>query len=447
MAVTSVVKLSELEGAERIDAEYYQPEYFYLLNKMRASGAIPVKKIALPAKRKFKPKEDEYFNYIEIAEVDLSIGEYNTSKIIGKEAPDRAQWVVLKNDILVSTVRPIRNAVVLVRDEQENLVASSGFCVLQPIRVMPEYLFLYFKLNFIRYLLDRYTTATEYPAITWNDVLNIPIYLGDRVFQKKVSKIVSDSFELLKESKFLYSQAEALLLSELGLQNYKAKDDLFYEVRLSEAIASHRIDGEYFNPGYEEIIERIKKDKIELKPLNKFIVSMIKGIEIGSERYQEDGIPFIRVSNLSKYGLIDKDNKYISEEDYHSLKDRFEPQKGEILLTKDATPGIAYFLKEPIKGIISSGILRLKIKGINPEYLCLCINSIAGKMQIERDGGGSIITHWKPEQVKKILIPILPLETQQKIAELVKKSHESRRKAKELLEEAKRKVEEAIERG
>jgi restriction endonuclease S subunit len=68
-------------------------------------------------------------------------------------------------------------------------------------------------------------------------------------------------------------------------------------------------------------------------------------------------------------------------------------------------------------------------------------------MQIERDGGGSVIIHWKPEQVKKLKIPILPPKTQQKIASLVQQSHEARKKAKELLEKAKRAVEIAVEEG
>ncbi|PIW35130.1 MAG: hypothetical protein COW25_00975 [Candidatus Nealsonbacteria bacterium CG15_BIG_FIL_POST_REV_8_21_14_020_37_12] len=97
-------------------------------------------------------------------------------------------------------------------------------------------------------------------------------------------------------------------------------------------------------------------------------------------------------------------------------------------------------------GIIAGGILRLKVKNdINSEYLTLCINSIIGRMQAERDSGGSVIAHWKPEQIKNILIPILPKQTQQKIADLVQKSHEARKKAKELLEEAKQKVEELME--
>ena len=152
------------------------------------------------------------------------------------------------------------------------------------------------------------------------------------------------------------------------------------------------------------------------------------------------------MSSVSKHGLIDKDQKYLSDELYQELKKNFEPKVGEILLTKDASPGIAYVLNEPIQGIISSGIMRLRIKeDIEAEYVALCINSIIGQMQIERDSGGSIISHWKPDQIKELQLPILSKPSQQKISDLIRKSHESRKKAKELLEEAKRKVEEEIE--
>ncbi len=117
-------------------------------------------------------------------------------------------------------------------------------------------------------------------------------------------------------------------------------------------------------------------------------------------------------------------------------------------MTKDATPGIAYVLKEPVEGVIAGGILRVTINenDVNKEYLATCVNSIIGKMQIERDGGGSVITHWRPEQIKRLQVPILSKKTQRKIASLIQQSHEARKKAKELLEEAKGIVETAIEK-
>ena len=52
----------------------------------------------------------------------------------------------------------------------------------------------------------------------------------------------------------------------------------------------------------------------------------------------------------------------ISEELYSEIKEH-QPKQGEILLSKDATPGVAYHLREqPQRMIPSSGILRLKSK-------------------------------------------------------------------------------------
>lgn len=447
MAVINIIKLSELEGSRRIDADYYKPEHFAFIDRLKTIGAIPVKGIVLPAKRRFNPREDKFFDYIEIAEVDLSTGEFSTSRIIGKEAPDRAQWLVRKGDILVSTVRPIRNAVTIITEEKENLVCSSGFCVLQPKSISPLYLFIYFKVKPIAKLLDRYTTATEYPAVNWSDVLNIPIYLGDKAFRDRISKLVQNAFSLLRESKALYIEAENLLLKELDLKDFKFKYEISYTNNLSEAFQIHRVDAEYFQPAYEQLIRYIDKN-FELKPLRDFLINFQRGIEVGSESYCEEGKPFIRVSNLSINGFIEKDQQFISEELYQNLRGVYEPKVGDLLLTKDATPGIAYVVKKPMEGIIASGILNLKIDGkkIEKEYLAFCINSIIGKLQIERDGGGSVITHWRPDQIKKLMIPVLPPKTQQKLALLVQQSHETREKAKELLDEAKRKVEEAIEK-
>jgi len=449
VAVFSVIKLSELEGAKRIDAEYYKPEYLKLLNHLRKAGCVPAKNVAFPVRRKFKPNVREHFDYIEISEVDLSTGEFNTSKIIGEKAPDRAQWIVAKEDMLVSMVRPIRNAVVLIREDKENLVCSSGFAVIHPYKVQANYLFLYFKTSFVLKLLDRCTTATEYPAINWNDVLNTPIYVGSEEFQVKVSFLINEYFALLEESHTFYSQAENLLLEELGFKDFKPKYEKTYTANLSDALSAHRIDAEYFQPAYEEVIEKLKGKNIELKSLKKFILRIQKGIEPGGEKYQNVGKPFIRVSNLSIYGFISRDQKYLSEEIYQDLKENYDPKQGDVLLTKDATPGIAYVVKEEVEGIISSGIIKLQVsdREINKEYLALWINSFIGKMQAERDCVGSIILHWKPEQIKQIKIPLLPFSTQQKIASLIQKSHETRKKAKELLDVAKKAVEIAIEKS
>ena len=170
-----------------------------------------------------------------------------------------------------------------------------------------------------------------------------------------------------------------------------------------------------------------------------------KCVEVGSKEYVERGIPFVRVSNLSPFEITQE--KYISEELYAEITEH-QPKQGEILFSKDATPGIAYYLREtPEKMIPSSGILRLKSKAdkIGNEYLTLVLNSILTQEQVNRDVGGSVILHWRPDQVAGTVIPILSQDKQAEIEQKVTESFNLRNRAKELLECAKRAVEIAVE--
>jgi type I restriction enzyme, S subunit len=290
---------------------------------------------------------------------------------------------------------------------------------------------------------EREIVSSVQPNIFLWQIKNFRVPIVSKDKEKEIEKIYKDRLNTLELSKLLYAQAEDLLLNELGLKDLKIANDLSYTVNLSDIKSTHRADADYFQPKYKRILSQIKSFNVQLLG---DLVSMKKGVEPGSDAYQDEGKLFIRVSSITKHGIIDKNQKYLSNELYQTLRRSYEPKEGDILLTKDATPGIAYVLKEPIEGIIAGGIIQLKLKEeIEAEYLALCINSVICQMQIERDAGGSVIVHWKPEQIKNLRIPILPRITQQKIADLIRQSHEARKKAKELLEQAKKEVEKLIE--
>ena len=63
----------------------------------------------------------------------------------------------------------------------------------------------------------------------------------------------------LENSKLFYSQAENLLLEELGLKDFKNEESLFSIINLSEIKVVKRMDAEYFQPKYAIIEEKIKK--------------------------------------------------------------------------------------------------------------------------------------------------------------------------------------------
>jgi restriction endonuclease S subunit len=453
MAVFNIIKLSELEGAKRLDAEYYKQEYLKVKQKLLQTEFVYfrdlVKEIIHPKeiKREYEEKKQDYL-FLLAQNVRPLMLDLSEKKFISEEiAKLMPKNLLEKGDILFIRTGAVGDSTVYT-GEPPKVIASAHILIAKPnFRVSPYYLAVFFNTSFGKNLIIRGTYGALQPEIAPNYIKNLPVPIFSRDLIIKIEKLFLKSQDLLQESQNLYSQAESLLLEKLGFKDFKPKYEKTYITKLSDAFSAHRIDAEYFQPAYEEVIEKLRENNIELQPLRKFILSIQKGIEPGSENYRDEGKPFIRVSNLSKYGFTDRDQKYINEELYQQLRETYEPKQGDFLLTKDATPGIAYVVKEQIEGIISSGILRLQINDseINKEYLALCINSIVGKMQVERDCGGSVILHWKPEQVKKLKIPIIPLSTQQKIASLAQQSYEARRKAKELLEIAKRAVEIAIE--
>lgn len=106
---------------------------------------------------------------------------------------------------------------------------------------------------------------------------------------------------------------------------------------------------------------------------------------------------------------------------------------------------VALVGKEQQGYLASTGFFQLRSKDILPEVLLVIAKSIFMQSQLEQRCTGTILTAVPKESINNILVPILPEKTQQKIAGLVRESHVARKKAKELLEEAKRKVEELIE--
>lgn len=253
-----------------------------------------------------------------------------------------------------------------------------------------------------------------------------------------------EKIELRKKSEATYRQAETLLISELGLAERKPKHRLAFVKSYSDTQRAERIDAEYFQPKYEEIVNAIKSYSGGWDTLEN-LVTIKKCVEVGSKEYLDEGIPFVRVSNLSPFEITEE--KYISEALYADIK-KHQPEQGEILFSKDATPGIAHYLREQHKKMIpAGGILRLKRKDdrVDNEYLTLVLNSLLTKEQVNRDVGGSVILHWRPDQVQRTVIPILPKEKQARIQQKVTESFDLREQSKHLLECAKRAVEMAIE--
>lgn len=441
----------------RYEPEFFLPKYIEQENILLNRNTIPLADCAVFSNgRAFNSNNFSFEGDIYISKIGdvTQKRDYKSWEKVPKKHFEELNAKYLKhNDILMTLTGdpPDVGKVQLVFNPPKETLSWNQRVALLRLKkqdsiTSPEFLFVALSSKYCREHIERWAKGIRQRNVGNPAVLDMAIPVFSKI-QNPLAEIVKKSFNFLEQSKNLYSQAEEFLLSELGLLNWRPKHELAFVKNFSKAKQVDRFDAEYFQPKYKEIIETIKKYRGGYDILGN-LVRIKKCVEPGSEAYQENGIPFVRVSNLSKFGIFDNNQQFISEKLYSELKDH-QPKKIEILLSKDATPGIAFYLsEEPQKIIVSSGILRLKIDNqqILPEYLTLVLNSVIVQKQIERDTGGSIINHWRPDQVKASIIPILNEDNQKEIKELVEKSFNDRYLSKSLLEIAKRGVEMAIEK-
>lgn len=465
----------------RLDAEYYQPKYDDILHHIQAYkyGSKNLAEICDIKEENFTPKDDTTYKYVELA----NIGKYGNiigcSQQKGEDLPSRARRIVSKNDVVISSLEGSLDSCALVEEDYDGALCSTGFYVLKSSVLNSETLLVLFKSPLVKELMRKGCSGTILTAIGRQELERIPIPLIRQEIQEGIAQHVQSSISLRKESQQLLEHAKltvegaipngggkiaseyyvlqeksamelhiaiCVLLHEVGIISNDAKVKVSNVVcsckKLSDSfLASGRLDAEYYQPKYDLLFE-----KLEGFPTAtiKEIATIQKSIEPGSDAYQEEGIPFIRVANLSKFGLSNSDVKL----DTTQFADTIRPQKDTILLSKDGSVGIAYKMEETQDVITSSAILHLQLTTPNvlPDYLTLVLNSIVVKLQAERDAGGSIIQHWKPSEIEHVIIPILPMNEQQMIANKIKQSFKMREDAQDLLLQAKCIIETAIEK-
>jgi restriction endonuclease S subunit len=191
------------------------------------------------------------------------------------------------------------------------------------------------------------------------------------------------------------------------------------------------------------------KRNVEIREL-KAIATTKRGSLIDPRFYNEtEGTPYIRGKDFSSGRLEKSDLVYINR-DFRS-KNETRVNSGDLVFALIGTVGTSALVVEEFdNSFISNNVGKISIKNkkeILPEYLAIVLNSIVGKLQFEKEASQTAQPKISDLQVRNFKIPILPKPTQQKIADLVQKSHEARKKAKQLLEEARRKVEKLIEKN
>ena len=149
--------------------------------------------------------------------------------------------------------------------------------------------------------------------LTLDRVKKVSIYKASRDFQNLIRKAALKYLDLILVSKSLYSQAEHLLLSELGLQDWQPTEETVAVKSFSESfLSSGRFDAEYYQPKLDQLIARLEEE-VELTPLGDLLTLNQKGRQPDYVEEDQDVsgcLPVINSKYVREGEVILLDNRY-----------------------------------------------------------------------------------------------------------------------------------------
>jgi len=122
-------------------------------------------------------------------------------------------------------------------------------------------------------------------------------------------------------------------------------------------------------------------------------------------KYFEEGFIFLSSKNVTS-GFIDWDNvKYIDGKQHLEMQKRVSPKKGDILLAKNGTTGVAAMVDRDVVFDIYVSLAWLRSKGdVLPEFLLVFVNSPVAKKQFNHRLKGIGVPNLHLEEIREVEI-------------------------------------------
>ncbi len=281
----------------------------------------------------------------------------------------------------------------------------------------------------------------EQVNLNCEEVGMVEVPLFSQNFQSKIEFLVKLAHSKLEKSKSIYTQAEELLLTKLGLQNRSPQNVPLITKRFSDYAKSGRLDAEYYQPKYDEIIGTISQypygyDKIG----NLYILRDKNFLPNDNARYK-----YIELSDIGVNGEI-SGCTYDYGSNLPSLARRIVHTRDIIISSIEGSLQSCAIITEEYDGALcSTGFYVLSPRTINSETSLVLFKFSAIQALLKRACTGTILTAINKDKFMTISLPVINKDIQNKIADIIQQSTILRVESKRLLNLAKTAVETAIE--
>jgi type I restriction enzyme M protein len=436
----------------RFDSEYFQKanlDLDDLLSKFETVNLSEVAKVSDGDHSKFPDDQKQEVKYLQAKDIkSYFLEEYDPVYISRAYFLQNTRSHIEGENILLSIMGTVGDITITPKDFEPCLCNRALAIIKRIKKIDPYFLFAYLISNEASVLINRLKNGGVQERINLDVLGKIKVPIMGKAFQELMKSIVLLGYQTRKDSKSIYQQAEDLLLSELGLNNWQPTEETVAVKSFAESFLSYgRLDAEYYQPKFDQLIERLE-EKVELTPLRNLLILNQRGKQpqyIEDEDEYELGIPVVNSKHVREGEVILTDNRYayLPETD-----DPLTIQADDVLINGTGVGTIgrcAPYLYEQ-KALPDNHVTILRTDSLDPVYLSIYLNSIIGKLFVEKYfKGSSGQIELYPNEITQFQIWEAPDSIQQKIRSKVETSHQKREQSKQLLEIAKTGVEQAIE--
>jgi len=270
MATVSIIYKSNLEGSTRIDAEYYQPYYLKLDAAIKKYSNMPLKKLGITLDCSlFYPSIAPFYQrtgipFIRIDDIQNGIIVLNESSVfLPEEVLLQNPKTILRcnsGDIVIAKGGNTIGKVGLLNDCFSEYATCRDLIIVKTGSAhINRYYLLAFLLSTVgQSLMIRTASQTGQPHLTIVAIRELRIPIVDIKLQNQFEDIILKSQRYFLSAMTSYNQAEQLLLSELGLRDWKSRHTLTYVRSFSQVAKASRMDAEHFHPKYKELRDIIR---------------------------------------------------------------------------------------------------------------------------------------------------------------------------------------------
>jgi len=221
------------------------------------------------------------------------------------------------------------------------------------------------------------------------------------------------------EAAKLLAGIDEYLLSELGITlPPEPENTIANRVFMAQRgdLAGWRFDPYYFGGKFHLLDEALRKARFIPTSLSSLYLSINNGIDCRD--FVEDGIPYAKVADVKPFKI---DLGTAQKVPAASVPDRGLVKRGDLLLTRKGTFGVAAVVDTDSRFAVSSEVFRIHTDTSKAlaDFLAILLNSSVCQAQFDRQKIGAIMGSLTQASLRRITLPLPPIQKQKEICDSV----------------------------